>query len=380
MKKSGYLIILLVIVVFLPVLGHLLWMVQKQKPINLMIVNKTVPNSSRNEVKSLNWVLNYEKVVKGDNTEYDYSKDYYGFHPDALNEYRTIRSYRLEELPLIESQFDGLVYLDSEGVEYKTPGYNSISHYGGFNQTDYLLLKEMINKDKLVIAEFNFFSDPTEDLVRYNTEQILDIYSLRWKGKYFRTLEKKKIASEIDIKWLDLYKEINGKEWDYSGPGLVFCSEKQDRIIVLPAAEYMAGKLPAIITNDEFADFYNLPEKTAFEGWFEIVYEGNNQVISSIDMNLNEAGIDLLKRNGLGNVFPVCIKMKEKPVYFLAGDFSKQEVVLAWSKMRILSDLCRGVCKGRTRNPAQFFQTYYIPLMSKILKDYHQNNKLKVSA
>jgi len=204
-------------------------MIQKQKPINLMIVNKTVPGSSQNEVKSLNWVLNYEKVVKAGKEDYDFSKDYYGFHPDAMNEYRTIRSYSLDELPAIESQYDGLIYLDNEGVEYKTPGYSSISHYGGFNQTDYLLLKDMINKNKLVIAEFNFFSDPTEDLVRYNTEQVMDIYSLRWKGKYFKALEKKKIASEMDIKWLDIYKDINGKEWDFNGPGLVLCSEKQER-------------------------------------------------------------------------------------------------------------------------------------------------------
>lgn len=379
MKKSGYLIILLAILLLLPVMGHFLWMVQKQKPLNLMIVNKTVPSSSENEVKSLNWVLNYEKVSKTGNEAYDFSKDYFGYHPDALNQERAIRAYRLEELPEIKAEYDGLIYLDNEGVEYKTPGYSSITHYGGFNQTDYLLLKEMIANNKLVITEFNFFSDPTEDLVRYNTEQLMDIYTLRWKGKFFKDLDKKKIANEIDIKWLDSYKEINQKEWDYSGAGLVLCNEKQDRIVVLPAEGYMEESFPTIETSSENKDLYNLPSRTAFEGWFEIVYPGGNEVISNINLNLNEAGVELMKKNGLDPVFPACIKMTDKPVYFLTGDFSKQDVVLAWSKMRILSDLCRGICRGRTKNPKQFFQTYYIPFMSTIIERYHKGNLQKES-
>jgi hypothetical protein len=379
MRKSGYLIIVLVVIVLLPLLGHFLWMVQKQKPMNLMIVNKTVPSSSENEVKSLNWVLNYEKVAKHDSEGYDFTKDYFGYHPDALNRERAIKAYRLEELPELENEYDGLIYLDNEGVEYKTPGYSSISHYGGFNQTDYLLLKEMLNNDKLVITEFNFFSEPTEELVRYNTEQLMDVYTLRWKGKFFNDLDKKKIADEIDIKWIDSYKESNNKDWDYKGSGIILCNEKQNRIIVLPSEKYMAEAFPAIETSSENADKYGLPAKTAFGGWFEIVYEGENEVISNINLNLNEAGIEYLKQNGLNSTFPACIKMIDKPVYFLAGDFSKQDVVLAWSKMRIISDLCRGICKGRTKNPGQFFQTYYIPFMSTILEDYHKNNNLKES-
>jgi hypothetical protein len=232
----------------------------------------------------------------------------------------------------------------------------------------------MINDDKLVIAEFNFFSDPTEELVRYNTEQLMDIYTLRWKGKYFKDLDKKKIASEIDIKWLDSYKELNDRDWDYSGPGLILCNDKQNRIIVLPADDYMEENFLTIETSKENAKAYKLPAKAAFEGWFEIVYQGNNDVISNINLNLNEQGIEYLKKNGLDPVFPACIKMADKPVYFLTGDFSKQDVVLAWSKMRILSDLCRGLCQGRTKNPNQFFQTYYIPFMSSILEMYLQHN------
>jgi hypothetical protein len=377
MKSSRIWIVVIIVVLLLPVLGHLLWMVQKKKPLNLMIVNKSVPTTSHNEVKSFNWVLNYEKVLKAGNEHYDFSKDYYGFHPEAVTEERTIKSYRLEDFPTIRKDYDGIVYLDNQGVELDGQKFSSITYYGGFNQTDYLLMREMMSSGKLVIAEFNFFSDPTEELVRYNTEQMMDIYSLRWKGKFFKNLEKKKIQEEVDPKWFESYSESYNKEWDYSGPGLILCNEKQQRVVVIPADKYMTEKFPTIESLATASDQYGLPDQAAYTGWFEVVHEGNNEVISQINLNLNEEGEELLKMNGLESTFPACIKVPEKPVYFMAGDFSKQNVVMAWSRLRIFSDICRGVCKGMTKNPNRFFQTYYVPLISNILDNYHSTNGIK---
>ena len=377
MKRSRYWMIAVLLILLLPVIGHLLWVFQKDKPLNLMIVNKSVPNVSHNEVKSLNWVLNYEKVLKSGNEHYDFSKDYYGFHPDAVSEDRIIRAFGLTDFPDLQQEYDGLIYLDNEGVEMDGKHYASISHYGGFNQTDYLLMREMMNSGKLVIAEFNFFSDPTEDLVRYNTEQLIDIYTLRWKGKYFKDLDKEKVLKEIDEKWLRSYTDFNEKEWDFSGPGIVMCNEKQERILVLPAEKYMINKFPTVETSAPKASEYGLPEKVAYTGWFEVVYEGQNDVISRINLNVNDAGEEILKANGLESSFPASIKVVDKQVFFMAGDFSKQDVVLMWSRLRIFSDICRGLCKGMTRNPNRFFQTYYVPMISSILESYHEVNGIK---
>ncbi len=377
MKSSRYWIITVLFILLLPIIGHLLWVVQKKKPLNLMIVNKSVPASSSNEVKSFNWVLNYEKVLKAGDEHYDFTKDYFGFHPDAITEDRSIKAFGLHDFPDLQQEYDGLVYLDNEGVDLDEKKHSSISHYGGFNQTDYLLMKEMINSGKLVIAEYNFFSDPTEDLVRYNTEQMIDVYTLRWKGKYFKDLKKDKILKELDQKWLTSYSQNHENEWNFSGSGIVLCNEKYERIIVLPADQYMNKKFPTIETSAPKASEYNLPEEVAYTGWFEIVYQGQNEVISQINLNMNKEGEEMLKANGLEASFPASIKIADKPVFFMAGDFSKQNVVLMWSRLRIFSDICRGVCKGMTGNPNRFFQTYYVPLISSILGSYHEVNGLK---
>lgn len=369
MKSSRYFLIAIVVILLLPLAGHLLWRAQKKNPMDLMIVNKTVPRSTENEVKTLNWVLNYQKVLKDGNDNYDFSRDYYGFYPDAVSADRSIKAFRLEDLPELCEKYDGLIYLDNEGVELENQKYSNLKFYGGFNNTDYHLLKEMINSDKLVIVEYNFFSEPTEDLIRFNTEQLMDIYSLHWKGKYFKNLASKKIIGEIDEKWLDRYKNFYDKDWDFKGPGLILCNIKQDRVVVLPAEKYLNDQ-PVISTTKQMSGFYDLPEEVTYTGWFNIIHEGENKVISTLDLNLNDEGVELLKMNGLEASFPISVKMLDKPVFFLAGDFSKQKVFLPFSKMRIVSDLCRRICKNMTGNPALFFQTYYFPLMSGIISGY----------
>ena len=370
MKRLTILLVLLAVIVLLPALGRLFWVLKKEQPLNLVIVNKTVTPDWGNEMKALNWVLNYMKILKTGNIPYDFTKDYFGYHPDAVTEDRSIRSYTLGELEQLTRSNDGVIYLDNEGVDVSIQG---IEHYGGFNQIDFYLLDGMMHSGKLVISEFNFFSDPTEDLIRYNTERLMDIYSLRWKGKFFENLDQKKIDRNIDQKWIDCYEDENSAGWNFTGPGLILCNEKQNRVLVLPADIYMHDNTPVIHTTSKIADAYSLPEEAAFTGWFDVVYEGGNEVISYIDLKLNEAGIELFKSNGLDPVIPATIKVIDKPVYFFAGDFSKQKVYLTWSKMDILSDLCRFVCRGMTKNPQQFFQTYYVPFMSTILEDYYRN-------
>ncbi|MFW5820421.1 MAG: hypothetical protein ACOCWA_03970 [Bacteroidota bacterium] len=370
MKSSVYFFIAVALVILLPLAGHLAWRIQKKNPLDLMIVNKTVLQSSENEVKSLNWVLNYRKVIKNDRQNYDFEKDYFGFHPDAISTDRTIRSFGIDDLSDIKEKYDGLFYLDNKGVELDHQKYANLKYYGGFNNTDFLLLKEMMNNEKLVVVEYNFFSEPTEELIRYNTEQLMDIYSLHWKGKYFKDLSEKKAGKELEEKWFECYKNYSGKEWDYTGPGLILCNLKQDRIIILPKEEYLIDS-PVITTTEKTKDQYKLPAEVKYSGWFDIIYEGNNEVISTISLNLNPKGIDFLKQNGLEGSFPASVKMKGKPVYYLAGDFSKQKVFLPFSKMRIINDLYRGICNTMTGNPHVFFQTYYVPFMSGIILDYY---------
>ncbi|MFW5644520.1 MAG: hypothetical protein ACOCZL_01280 [Bacteroidota bacterium] len=369
MKTSRYFLLAMAVILLLPLAGHLFWRVQKKNPMNLMIINKTVPRSAENEVKTLNWVLNYRKILKNGSDNYDFSRDYYGFHPDAISSDRYIKAFRFEELPELLEKYDGLIYLDNEGVDLENPKFANLRHYGGLNNTDFHLLREMININKLVIVEDNFFSETTEDLIRFNTELLMDIYSLQWKGKYFKNLAPKKVFEEIEEKWLEAYQNFYQADWDFKGPGLVLFNSRQERIVVLPSDKYL-NDIPVIKTQEKMAAIYNLPNEVKYNGWFNIIYEGKNEIISTLDLNLNDEGVEFLKKNGLEASFPIAVKMLGKPVFFLAGDFSKQNVFLPFSKIRIVNDVFRGVCKNMTGIPGLFFQNYYLPLMSGIISGH----------
>lgn len=377
MKRSRLLIIVLAAVIFFPIAGHLLWIMQKKIPMNLLIVNKSVPNATHNEVKSLNWVLNYGKVLSSDNRHYDYTKDYYGFHPEAANSQRAIRSFSINDVDYLQNQYDGLIYLDNAGVELDQNEFSNLSHYGGINQVEYLLLHEMFRLDKLVIAEYNFFSRPTEDLICFNIEQLLDIYSLKWKGKFFNDLNYMNIRKELSPEWFDIFKENQGQNWNFSGSGLVFINETQNRIIVLPSDQYMDKQYPEVISEGQLANSMNLPEAAAFDGWFEYAYEGGNEVISYLRLNLNDKGKAVMMSNGLDDKFPIAIKVTDRPFYYFSGDFSKQKVFMGWSRIKIANDLCRLICRSMTKNPARFFQTWYVPAFSSILENYYEDYELK---
>ncbi len=372
MKTTRFILIIVAIIVILPLLGRLLWEIKKSRPINLLIINKTVPKSSENELRTLDWTLNFEKFVKPNNDNYNYKTDYYGFHPDMSMNELMIKSFRLDEIDSFTQIYNGLIFIDNSGVEIEEKGNpGKKMRYGGLNQNDYILLKGMIAQNKLVFAEYNFFSEPTVDLVRFNTEKLIDIYYLGWKGKYFNNLKYKSVEKEISSRWIDIYKKLEGKDWTFNGPGIILMNEAQSRIIVVPSSIYMKSEYPALRTSEEQSKVYNLPSSVAFTGWFSVVYRGKNTVISDFDLNLNKKGVELLYNNGLEPVFPAVIVSPDKRFFFVAGDFSKTNVLMAGCKLGIITSLWMNIAAKMTKNPNKFFQTYYNSLLSSILDEYY---------
>jgi hypothetical protein len=111
--------------------------------------------------------------------------------------------------------------------------------------------------------------------------------------------------------------------------------------------------------------------KAAYTGWFDMAYQGKNTVLSHFNLNLNADGIDLLKKNGIESEFPAVIESQNKKFYYIAGDFSKVDVVMATARLGFISEIIKNINKGKTENPDKFFQVYYDYLLSGILNTYY---------
>jgi hypothetical protein len=84
MKKTLLIVvIILAVIIDLPVINLIRWSVQAKKPMDIIIVDKTVPTMDREHHKPFTWILTNNRFVKKEKkTSYSYTKDYYGFYPD----------------------------------------------------------------------------------------------------------------------------------------------------------------------------------------------------------------------------------------------------------------------------------------------------------
>src|SRR5690606_7929637 len=102
MKKPLLIALIILVLIFaLPLINLIRWTFQEKRPMDIAIVDKTVPNLERLKHKSFVWILNNGRFVKSEKKRsYSFRKDYYGFSPTRpLKERGSItKEYRLSEL------------------------------------------------------------------------------------------------------------------------------------------------------------------------------------------------------------------------------------------------------------------------------------------
>jgi len=167
MKKTLLIVvIILAVIIALPVINLIRWTFQSKKPIDIIIVDKSVPTLEREKHRSFNWILTNDRFVKkGSKSTYSYTKDYYGFSPQRpLRDKQWERNdYRLTDLINLAEKNDAVYFTDTYGVFFNDwyKGFNksrkSRKLYGGLNNNDFLLIKEMKDRNKLIIMEYNSF-------------------------------------------------------------------------------------------------------------------------------------------------------------------------------------------------------------------------------
>ena len=66
MKNKTLIVIgaILIILILVPIVSWIAWKFQPKKPLQVCILDKTVPDLERNEHRSFNWILTYNKYVK----------------------------------------------------------------------------------------------------------------------------------------------------------------------------------------------------------------------------------------------------------------------------------------------------------------------------
>jgi len=380
MKKTLLIVVIvLAVIIALPVISFIRWSFQAKKPLNIILVDKTVPTLERVKHKSFNWTLTNERFVKRENDRsYSYRKDYYGFYPQRpLRDKEWERNdYRLVDLINLAETNDVVYFADTYGIAFND-WYRAFSKsrktrkiYGGLNNNDYLLISEMKNRNKLIILEYNSFDYPTAQFESVRTQEKLGITFTGWTGKYFASLDT--TSADFPTWMTAMYRKQHKMPWTFTKPGLVILGEKD--IVVLEEGNNINNAMPHILTESEYCLKYGVPVSVAFDKWFDIIEPLENNVISRFKIETNEIGDSILFANNLMNEFPAVIQEPAtNNIYYFAGDFATNSRHIWSSRFIGVSKLKVFLYSDKPDDTRRFFWLYYRPLINGILTDYYNS-------
>ncbi len=370
-------IIVLAVLLILPAVSFLRWAFQEKKPVNVVILDKTVPTLDRLGHRSFVYIMTNDRFVKkGKGGSLSASKDYFGFvplRPVREKQFRK-RDFRLTELLDLAENNDALYYTDTYGVFFND-WYQGIKKarrsrklYGGLNNNDYLLMSEMKKREKLVLVEYNTFDHPTADLERFKTEELLGIASKKWMGQFYQSLDT--VSAQGVPDWMPaLYRKQTQKPWTFSKPGVVLLNE--NNILVLEEGKHLTSPMPVITTASPFTEKYNLPQLVTFANSFDIIDPGKNTVVSYFKLNTTPEGDTLLTENDLTSVFPAVVQDPENGrTFYFSGDFANNDVPFWTSRFMNMDKKAKLLYSENENDGKRFFWLYYKPLITGIFSEY----------
>ncbi|MCF6237732.1 MAG: hypothetical protein L3J79_02790 [Candidatus Marinimicrobia bacterium] len=360
-----------------PVIMVLSWFATPDFPMDIFVLNKSVPDSDSQNQLSLFWVLNNEKITKSDGNKYSRGCDYYGFYPLAADNYliKDISNYSKSAVDSLAETIDAVYFADTYGVYYNDffaqPQTPNRLLYGGLYERDLDLLEAMKVREKLIIAEFNILGESTPPNARRRFLKEFGLLWTGWSGRYFDSLDSTKGAG-VPAWIFDLHRKQTGKSWPYIQSGLVLVSSNDD-IIILESGSLLERKVPVIQTRPFYQEKFHVPAEVNYISWFDMVFSPTreNTVVSTFHLPVTEAGDSVLAAQGLSPVFPAVLA-DEGPdyrFYYFAGDFSRNEITpvsayfkwIHWFQSFLYNS--RNVLDTRS-----FFWQYYRPLTASILK------------
>jgi hypothetical protein len=378
MKTLRTIIVILVILLLIPVGSWIIWNVKSSKQMDILVMDKTVLDLEKKAHRSIFWLLLNEKYVKNDNKVYRMEKDYYGFHPIKplkSRKYEVLR-IRLDQIEELADEYDMAYYSDTYGVFfnewYRRPTAQDKGTLieGGLNNNDYLFIRSLQERGKLLIAEYNFLAPPTIGLVRNKTEELLGIKWTNWTGTYVRDLDPEK-SKDLPGWVVNIYEKRHNGDWPFTGPGIILVNEPAQHVVVLEADKHLEMTVPEIQTTEYGHQHYNLPETVHYPFWFDITDEQSNYTVAEYKININLEGKALLDQYNLSSRFPAVIEASSgAPFYYLAGDFSVYPVGMWTAKLQGIRTFENLFYNEREHSTAKFYWTYYVPFMSQVLSDY----------
>ncbi len=368
----------LIIIAVIPTTIFLLLFLREEKPLEILIMNKNVSSPSRIENKTAFGIINQNRIVRSNKKTYNRKKDYYGFFPlrprrSKEFHFREIDSDAVDSLA---NHYDMAWFIDTYSTSMDnwhgdSRNTDTSANHGGLTLSDYLFLEKMINRNKLVIAEFNFFASPTSETIREKTEELTGVYWSGWTGMYYDNLDFT-INEYLPLRIVEAYRSQSGGNWSYTGSGIILAHENGS-VLVLENETHLDIEVPLITTTAGKAKKYGVIEKVHYPYRFDISYTADTMdVISYYELSVNEKGERLLKSNNIPSRFPAVIGNPNQGNFFYhGGSFSNYDLPVLAGMLRSTRSLDFLFYNDNVESRSKFLWKYYNPFVSAVISNYY---------
>lgn len=361
----------------------LFWLLTPKTKLVAAIIDKTVLTQAGQEHSSFYWILNQERFANSKNQLYQVDENYFGFFPLDDEKFKICDLEQFSPDSLIElSQNSDMLYItDTYGI-YSNEWYQSRNSnqtnkkiYGGLSAKDVQLAGLMKDQNKLVIAEFNTIGLPTTERERKTLEEKFHFKWTGWTVKHFESLDTT-INDDLPRWLINNYQKQNNNTWPFKKAGIIFV-HSDERLVILEDSTHLSNPMPIIISNKAGRKKFDLPEKTNYPFWFDVVTfdEKVNNSAADFKISLNLKGLSELNNHGIPAVFPAVTYHQENDYefFYFSGDFCDNPISMNTSYFKGIGNF--NWLFYDKRNPmerASFFWNFYRPMMTKILNDYNR--------
>jgi len=348
-------------------LPFVLWFRQPVRGLKVVIMDKTVPDTTRREHAGLTWLLRHRKIRKSDGLDYATNSDYYGFFPKPDHQWEA-------KEPSIAAAAPEFLYLaDTYGVyteEFygQAVGNRTAMIYGGLRPEEVKDIQAALPGCLTLVGEFNTFADPTEGAPR---QACMDWFGLTWNGwigRFFKDLDAQR---EVPPWAVRNYERQTGKEWLFEGPGFLFVNE-DDRVEVLEEGLDVVKGRGLRFKGLPGGRWLDLPGDARYDYWFDMVKpKVGTEVLAEYELPLLPSGEAKLKALGLSGRTPAVLlsQMGATRSFYFAGDFVDAWPMPNFHRVAGMAPFNRIFSRETPGDAQSFYWRVYVPMMSRILED-----------
>ena len=366
-------IALLALSTLLIALPFVLWRCEPYHPLEIWVVDKTVPYTDFREHAGLFWLLDNNKIAKPDTKKlYNVRTDYYGFYP--VSNSPANYEWRSNSLPETSKKPDLIYIADTYGVyrddymQKKSPEDNSSLLYGGLDGNDCKIIQSALGQGNTFIAEFNTAASPTNAKNRDLLGRLIGLSWRGWIGNYYDDLAPHgSVPAWIVQNW----ESALNQKWTFSGRGIVLLNERGD-IEVLTEKEDISPKGMKMVLNAPWDSEIGVKKPVSYRYWFEwVTADPLLEEVAHYELNLKPEGKKKLDRLNLPTTFPAIVRYKNEQYtsWYFAGDFADIQFSGTPYRVKGIQAIKRILTDETVEDNSCFFWKAYAPIMNYILEE-----------